>query len=81
MAKAKRQAGVLKITLRMLRAGVAAYEAWGRFADAPLEGKNRTWLTKREKERLTAESMVCEILTVLFGNAAGGRFDVELPKH
>ncbi len=60
----------LPITPAMLAAGVAAYEDWDRFADRPLEGKNRAWLTKQEKERLTSEVMVLEIVSALFGNAS-----------
>jgi len=68
----------IKITPKMIKAGVAAYEVWCLFADAPLEGKSRTWLTQKENDRLTEEMMVCEIVNALFGNASGGRFDVRI---
>ena len=67
----KMQAGAeVEVTPEMVRAGLVAYESWGRFADAPLEGKRRTWLTKRERERLCEESMIYEVLTAAIGNAS-----------
>ena len=60
----------IEITPEMIEAGVAAYEAWDRFAERPLDGKNRTWLTRREEERLCEEAMVLEIVRAIFGSAS-----------
>ena len=56
------------ISPEMIAAGTAAYERWCRFADAPLEGKNRNRLTSREMARLTDEAMVAEIVRAMFRN-------------
>ncbi len=63
----------VEITPDMVEAGLVAYERWSRFADAPLEGKKRTWLTERERERLAEEVMVREVITAAIGNASSGR--------
>ncbi len=60
----------IKITPEMIEAGVAAYEEWDRLADRPLDGKNRTWLTRKEEERLCEEAMVLEIVRAIFGSAS-----------
>ncbi len=58
------------ITPEMIEAGVAAYEEWDRFAERPLDGKNRTWLTRKEEERLCEEAMVVEIVRAVFGSTS-----------
>ena len=69
-----RPAGVeVTITPEMVATGTAAYERWSRFADAPLEGKRRTWFTERERERLAEEVVVREVLTAAIGNASSWR--------
>ena len=68
MHRKKRQgsASGIEVTPAMIEAGVGAYERWCRFADAPLEGKNRKHLTSRELARLTDEAMVAEIVREMF---------------
>jgi hypothetical protein len=60
----------IRLTPKMLAAGVAAYEEWDRFVQAPLEGKNRAWLTKQEEHRLSERTMIVEIVTAMFGSGA-----------
>ena len=60
----------IEISPEMIEAGVSAYATWCRFADAPLEGKARTWFTKRERERLTEEAMIREVVAAIFGSVS-----------
>jgi hypothetical protein len=53
----------------MIEAGVRAYVSWGAFADRPLEGKNRKWLTNTERARLGEEAMVREVVKAVLENA------------
>ena len=71
------QADSLEITPAMIRAGIAAHYEYDRFAESPLEGKRRTWLTKRERARLNDEAMILEVLTAIFGNVSVVRSGVE----
>ena len=57
----------LRITPEMIQAGLVAHRRWSRFADAPLEGKKRKWLTTRELEMCTEEAMVREVITAVLG--------------
>ena len=54
----------VEITPEMLTAGVEAFEAWERFADAPFDGKST--LTQAEMGRLSEEAMILEILRAMF---------------